>query len=45
MIIDFSPSANNETPQIFLWWFTIVLSLKVWKQIFENYYYGFKRGD
>jgi len=38
--IDSSPSANNETPQKFLWWIAIV---KVWKQIFENNYYGFKR--
>ena len=32
-IIDSSPSA---TPQKFLWWIAMVLSLKVWKQIFEN---------
>ena len=41
--IDSSPSANNETLQKLLWWFTIVLIFKkVWKQIFENDYYGFK---
>ena len=27
--IDSSPSDNNETPQKLLWWFAIVLSLKV----------------
>jgi len=39
------PSENNETPQKFLWWFAVILSLKIWKQIFGNDYYGFKRGD
>jgi len=29
--IDSPPSVNNETPQKFLWWFAIILSLKVWK--------------
>ena len=43
--VDSPPSANNGTPQKFLWWFAIVLSIKVWKQIFENDYYGFKRED
>jgi len=44
-LIDSPLSANNETPQKFLWWFAIVLSLKVQKQIFETDYYGSKRED
>ena len=43
--IDSPPSENNETPHKFLWWFAIALSLKEWNQIFENDYFGFKRGD
>jgi len=42
---DSPPSANGETPQKFLQQLAVVLSLKVWEQIFENDYYGFKRGD
>ena len=34
--IDSSPSANRETPQKFLQWLAIVLSLKAWKQIFKK---------
>ena len=30
-----SSSANNKTPQKFLWWFAMVLSLKLWKQILK----------
>jgi len=40
-----SPSANGETSQKFFQQLRVVLSLKVWEQIFENDYYGFKRGD
>jgi len=43
--IDSPPSENGETPQKFLQQLTVVLSLKVWEQTFENDYYGFKRGD
>jgi len=39
------PSANGETPQKFLQQLTAALSLKVWELIFENDYYGFRRGD
>jgi len=42
---DSPPSTNGETPQKFLQQLTVALSLKVWEQIFENDYYGFKRGD
>jgi len=43
---DSPPSANGETTQKFLQQLTVVLlSLIVWEQIFENDYYGFKRGD
>jgi len=43
--IDSPLSANGKTPQKFLQQLAIVLSLKVWEQIFENDYYGFKKGD
>jgi len=43
--IDSPPSANGETTQKFLQQLTVVLSLKVWEQIFENDYHDFKRGD
>jgi len=43
--IDSPPSANGETSQKFLQQLAIVLPLKVWEQIFENNYYGFKRGN
>jgi len=43
--IDSPLSANGKTPQKFLQQLTVVLSLKVWEQIFENDYYGFKKGD
>jgi len=41
--IDSPPSVNGETSQKFLQQLTVELSLKVWEQIFENDYYGFKR--
>jgi len=41
--IDSAPLANGETSQKFLQQLTVELSLKVWEQIFENDYYGFKR--
>jgi len=40
--IDSPPSENGETTQKFLQQLT---ALKVWEKIFENDYYGFKRGD
>jgi len=43
--IDSPPSVNGETSQKFLQQLTVVLSLKVWDQNFENDYYGFRRGD
>jgi len=43
--IDSPPSANGETTQKFLQQLTVLLSVKVWDQIFENDYYGFRRGD
>jgi len=43
--IDSPPLANGEISQKFLQQLTVVISLKVWEQIFENDYYGFKRGD
>jgi len=36
-------SVSGETSQKFLQQLAVVLSLKVWEQIFENDYYGFKR--
>jgi len=41
--IDSPFSANGKTPQKFLQQLTVVLSLKVREQIFENDYYGFKK--
>jgi len=41
--IDSPLSANGKTPQKFLQQLAVVLSLKVWEQIFENDYYGFKK--
>jgi len=41
--IDSPPSAYGETLQKFLQQLAVVLSLKVWEQIFENDYYGFKK--
>jgi len=36
---------NDETPKKLLYWLAVVLFLKVWKQIYENDYYGLKRGN
>jgi len=41
--IDSPPSVNGETFEKFLQQLAVELSLKVWEQIFENDYYGFKR--